>query len=105
MKIQCTLEEIAAFFSIDIVTIENFCKRKYGTSYSKVFRQKRGSGKVSLRRAQWKKGVEEGNTTMLIWLGKQYLGQRDKVEEVHTDESGSKKTIDDVISSILKHKV
>ena len=36
----------------------------------------RGRGKTSLRRLQWKK-ASEGNVIMLIWLGKQYLGQSD----------------------------
>lgn len=35
--------------------------------------------KSSLRRAQYKKAME-GNPAILIWLGKQYLGQRDKQE-------------------------
>ncbi len=34
---------------------------------------------MSLRRKQWR-AAEEGNTTMLVWLGKQYLGQKDKSE-------------------------
>ena len=46
----------------------------YGESFSKVFRQKRDLGKTSLRRNQWKQ-AEKGNTTMLIWLGKQILKQ------------------------------
>lgn len=37
----------------------------------------RGVGKVTLRRMQWE-GAKKGNATMLIWLGKQLLGQRDK---------------------------
>jgi hypothetical protein len=36
-------------------------------------------GRMSLRRKQWK-AAEDGNTTMLVWLGKQYLGQSDKSE-------------------------
>jgi hypothetical protein len=32
-----------------------------------------------LRRLQWKL-ARAGNATMLIWLGKQWLGQTDKVE-------------------------
>ena len=35
---------------------------------------------MSLRRQQFK-SAEAGNVTMQIWLGKQYLGQTDKVEE------------------------
>jgi len=34
------------------------------------------NGKSSLRRIQWKSALG-GNTTMQIWLGKQYLQQRD----------------------------
>ncbi len=37
------------------------------------------NGKASLRRMQFK-GAESGNTTMLVWLGKQYLEQKDKSE-------------------------
>ena len=48
-----------------------------GMSFDEYFAQKRGSGKTSLRRAQWL-SAQKGNPTMLIWLGKQYLGQRDK---------------------------
>jgi hypothetical protein len=41
-------------------------------------------GKMSLRRHQWR-ALEEGNTTMLVWLGKQYLGQREKNEVTGAD--------------------
>ena len=34
---------------------------------------------MSLRRMQFEK-AQTGNTTMLIWLGKQMLGQKDKIE-------------------------
>ena len=36
-------------------------------------------GKATLRRMQWK-GAQAGNPTMLIWLGKQLLGQKDRSE-------------------------
>jgi hypothetical protein len=36
----------------------------------------KGKGRVSIRRAQMKL-LEAGNATMGVWLGKQYLGQRD----------------------------
>ena len=34
---------------------------------------------MSLRRAQYQKALD-GNPTMLIWLGKQILGQRERVD-------------------------
>ena len=56
---------------------------------------KRGKeqGKVSLRRLQWK-AAQNGNITMLIWLGKQVLGQRDRMEQassvkVELDDAGN----------------
>ena len=47
-------------------------------NFSEVFKEKRGLGKVSLRRNQWR--LAEKSATMAIWLGKQYLGQKDQVE-------------------------
>lgn len=37
------------------------------------------NGRASLRRMQFK-NAQAGNVTMQIWLGKQYLGQKDKQE-------------------------
>lgn len=79
-KLQCTKEEICDFFGITDKTLDAFCRREYHESFSVVFRQKRQRGKVSLRRRQWK--LAEKNANMAIWLGKQYLGQRDEPEQV-----------------------
>ncbi len=40
---------------------------------------------MSLRRHQMK--MAEKNPTMLLWLGKQYLGQRDKFENEEQKET------------------
>lgn len=73
--LQCTKEEICGWFDITDKTLENWCKRTYKAGFSETFRQKRGLGKISLRRHQWR--LAEKNAAMAIWLGKQYLGQRD----------------------------
>lgn len=78
--IQCTLSEIAAFFGCSEDTIENYVKRYKKCLFSEYFERKRGLGKVSLRRRQFR-AAQDGNVTMLIWLGKQYLGQADYEEE------------------------
>lgn len=75
--LQCTEEEIAQFVSVSVDTLHRACKREYQMSFAEYFAQKRGVGKISLRRAQWQL-AQKGNATMLIWLGKQYLSQRDK---------------------------
>lgn len=76
--LQCTLEEFCGWFDVTHKTLEAWCKRTYGQGFSQVFREKRGTGKISLRRAQFQ--LAQTNATMAIWLGKQYLGQRDQIE-------------------------
>lgn len=76
--IQCTKEEICAFFEVTDKTLESWCKRTYKAGFSEVFRQKRGKGKISLRRAQFQ--LAQKNANMAIWLGKQYLGQKESVD-------------------------
>lgn len=76
--LQCTKEEICGWFDVTDKTLENWCKRTYKAGFSEVFRQKRGLGKISLRRHQWR--LAEKNANMAIWLGKQYLDQKDQPE-------------------------
>lgn len=76
--LQCTLEEMAGFLDCSEDTIERWCKREYKKGFAEVFRIKRGAGKISLRRSQFQLAAK--NPTMAIWLGKQYLGQRDKYD-------------------------
>ena len=83
-NIQCTKEEIAGWFNCSEDTIENFCKKEYKDTFSAVFKRHSGKGKVSLRRNQFK--LSETNVTMAIFLGKQYLGQSDKIETVNSFE-------------------
>lgn len=75
--LQCTEQEIADWFEMCTDTLETRIKETYGVTFSELFRQKRGKGKIALRRMQMQT-AESGNPTMQIWLGKQYLGQTDK---------------------------
>lgn len=76
--LQCTLIEIAGFFHCSEDTVERWCKREYQRDFADIFREKRSTGQISLRRSQFR--MAETNPTMAIWLGKQYLGQTDKQE-------------------------
>lgn len=81
---QCTEEDIAGFFDCNPNTINNWCKRNYTSedgkamTFLEVFAQKRAAGKISLRRNQW--NLSKTNATMAIFLGKQYLDQRDQLD-------------------------
>lgn len=94
--LQCTYDEICGWFDISADTLEKWCKKTYKMTFSKVFAQKRGKGKISLRRSQWQ--LASSNATMAIWLGKQYLGQRDQVEQTIALEAVK----DDALSASLK---
>lgn len=78
-NIQCTQEEIASFLGLSVRTLqrdEEFCR---------IYKKGQENGKMSLRRIQYK--LAERNPTMAIWLGKQYLGQRDSFpDEVNYTE-------------------
>lgn len=77
--IQCTMDEICAVFDVSKITLERWCKRTYGETFSTVFAQKRQAGKIALRRAQFRQ-VEKGNTGMIIFLSKNLLGMSDTVK-------------------------
>lgn len=89
-NMQCTLEEIAGFFRCSPDTIENWCKKTYEMTFSETYKKYSAGGKISLRRNQFR--LAEKNASMAIWLGKQYLGQTDKIELGNTseDEKGLK---------------
>lgn len=78
-QIQCTEVEIAAVLEIHLDTLAKACQRDHGLTFPEFFKKHCEGGKASIRRAQYKKALE-GHPTMLIWLGKQYLGQKDQVE-------------------------
>lgn len=76
-EIQCTQDEICAFFDVTDKTLTRWCKQTYKMGFAETFRIKRKSGFISLRHAQYQ-ALKEGNPTMLVWLGKQWLGQSEK---------------------------
>ena len=76
-KIQATTKEAAAVLGVSEPTFIDFLKRD--EKAQETFENGKGSGKVSLRRAQFKTALG-GNATMQVWLGKQHLDQKDKSE-------------------------
>jgi len=76
-SIFCTNEEISTIVGCHPDTLAD--------NFSEYLKKGRDKGKMSLRRMQWEK-AQSGNTTMLIWLGKQMLGQKDKIETSENNE-------------------
>ncbi len=77
--LQCTKAEIAGFFNLSEDTVERWCKRTYKESFAVVFANKRCDDKISLRRSQFR--LAEKDSRMARWLGKQYLEQKEPIDE------------------------
>jgi hypothetical protein len=67
-RLGCSVEEMSAWFGVPANTL------KY--NFSDLIAKGRSETKQSLRRAQIALALK-GNATMLIWLGKNMLGQSD----------------------------
>ena len=74
---QCTKEEIAGFFDVSEDTVERWVRRTYKAGFAEVWTAKSASGRASLRRTQF--ALAEKYPAMAIFLGKNYLGQSDRV--------------------------
>jgi len=91
-SIFCTEEEIATILETSVRTLqrdEEFCR---------VFKKGRETAKMSLRRKQF--DLAGKNPAMAIFLGKQYLGQRDTVEVSHQSNG----VLTDMIEALNEYK-
>ena len=88
LHIQCTGEEIAAVLGVSYETIDRHCREYYGKCFEEYSLEKRCGGRASLRRRQWLSAVKDGNTTMLVWLGKNMLDQTDRAKTELTGADG-----------------
>lgn len=93
--IQCTLAEISSWFKCSEDTIERWCKREFDYNFAEAYKTFSADGKISLRRIQFR--MAETNCSMAIWLGKQYLGQRD-AQEVTVEA-----TLDDTVRKMNEY--
>lgn len=73
--IKCTQSEIASMLKINVDTLCDRSREHYGEDYSEIYKRYSESGNCSLRRNQLI--LSKKNATMAIFLGKQWLGQRD----------------------------
>lgn len=82
----CSEEEIASWFDVSVDTLCRWCKREYSVTFAEIYKTKSEKGRIALRRYQFK--LAEKYPAMAIFLGKQYLGQRDNVDNTEgVDES------------------
>lgn len=89
----CSQEEICWFFrdengrSANIDTLSRWCKRTFGLNFQEYSKQnKLMMLKIKLRQNQLK--LSEKSASMAIWLGKQYLDQKEQVSYMSGDGEG-----------------
>lgn len=81
----CNQREIAAFFDVSRNTLAiRVVTDGIAGNWSEFHEMHQGKGRINLRHAQYQKAMD-GNTHMLIWLGKQVLNQTDKNVIIHDD--------------------
>jgi hypothetical protein len=73
---QCTVAETAGVLQCSEETLRNFFKANENAALA--YREGKESGKASLRRMQYV--MAKRSAAMGIWLGKNWLGQRDSLE-------------------------
>lgn len=72
----CPGTDIAKSLGCCTDTLYNRCMQEHGVGFSEYSAQKRSAGENLLRAAQMNLALK-GNSSMLIWLGKNRLGQKD----------------------------
>lgn len=80
-----TNREIASHFGVSERTVES---RKTEPDFREAYERGLGKGNIQLRTRQFKQAMA-GDRTMLIWLGKQRLGQKDKIANEHSGPGGA----------------
>ncbi len=111
-RIGCTCEEMVAVLGVSWSTMERKCKAVHGIPFDEYVKKGNQNFKVSLRRLQARGAQgyteiirdEQGNIlerkynppniTMQIWLGKQFLNQKEKSE---IDQNINLPTLPDII--------
>jgi len=76
--IMCTAEEIAKVLEVSVRTLQRAVKTQFDETFVSLYEKRTAGGRVSLRRIQFSMAHE--SVAMAIFLGKQYLGQKDIVE-------------------------
>ena len=85
VRIHCTQTEICSILGMSDTTLNRRLQERGYENFLDLYKRHNDEGRMSLRRMQWQ-AAENGNSTMLVWLGKQYLGQKDKQEQTISGE-------------------
>ncbi|MBF8263243.1 MAG: hypothetical protein HW387_908 [Parachlamydiales bacterium] len=77
LKCGSTGVEVAARLGIHPDTLYERTEKERRTGFTAYAAEKRANGNTLLREAQFYAAIQDRDRTMLIWLGKQNLGQKE----------------------------
>lgn len=80
----CSGAQVAAKIGIGSDCLYLRVKEEFGVDFSAYMQQKRATGETLVKEAQFDEAVRKRNTSMLIWIGKQMLGQSERQEVAHS---------------------
>ena len=98
LQAHCTGTGIASLLGIHPETLYRKCEEEFKIGFTEYSTLKKTEGKELLRKKQMDVALS-GEKSMLIWLGKQYLEQADKLETVVTNFEVPE---DEVIEAAMK---
>lgn len=85
LAVWATAEYCAEQLGMSADTLDRRLKEKYGFGFKEYKNKVREPLRINLMKKQYDVAMQ-GNVSMLIWLGKQYLGQSEKNETTHKGE-------------------
>ena len=90
----CTMEEIASGLGVSTDTLDR--RRKEEPGIAEAIVRGRARIRISLRKAQLKSAIKDGNPQMLKWMGTQMLGQSDASKHEHSGPDGGPIQVNDL---------
>lgn len=84
-SMQCTDDEVAAFFGVSVRTID---RRKHVKKFQEAIERAKAKGRASLRRTMFRLAAN-GNVAAAIFLSKNILGYKDYVANEMSGPNGA----------------
>lgn len=81
----CTGMEVSSYLGIHHDTLYYRVQDEFKMNFTEYASKYRQKGEALLRHTQFKKAIKQSDNTMLIWLGKNRLGQRESPVDVILD--------------------
>jgi hypothetical protein len=95
----CSGPQCAAAIGVHPDTLYDRCQAEKGSLFSQYAQAKRAHGDGLLHAAQFQKAYKDKNPTMLIWLGKQRLNQKENDQLTDAETSRIAKQLSEAVKA------